>query len=70
MQLTKGSLACKPFGNNGQHETQHGKTAIEELGGAMKTPSPFWFDNLDRRLNRSGIEQFMLVRTPALIFRF
>ena len=67
MELAKGPLAREPFGGHSQHQTQHGQTAIQELGGVVKSPSPLWAYHLHSRLNRPGIEQVGHIRAPPLI---
>ena len=70
MELAQGTLPRKPFGGHRQHKTQHGQTTIEELGGVVKSPGPLLAHHLHGRLNGPGVEQFRLIRAPALVLRF
>jgi len=70
MELAEGSLPREPFSGYSQHKTQHGQTAIQELGGVVKPPGPLLAHHLHGRLNRPGVEQFRLIRAPPLILRF
>lgn len=70
MELGQGPLPREPFGGHSKHKTQHGQTAIEELGGVVKSPGPLLTHQLHGRLNGPGVEQVRLIGAPALILRF
>jgi hypothetical protein len=56
MELAQGTLAREPFGGHSQHETKHGQTAIQELGGVVKPPSPLLAHHFHGGLNWPGVE--------------
>ena len=70
MELAQGPLTSEPFGGHSQHKTKHGQTAIEELGGVVKSPGPLLTHHLHGRLNGPGVKQFGLIGAPPLVLRF
>jgi hypothetical protein len=64
--LLKNALAGHHLQNHPNRKSQHGQTAIEQLGAVIKTPTLIPIHNPHVRLQRPGIVEAGLIRAPAL----